>query len=270
MKWEYFGTGLAFLGIGITMVLALPPPWWPGMPRVLVRGGLFIGLALIVYGSALIVMGIWPEYFRPKLIPLMVMSAGISVFVAGAIWFAEIANKDAPRKSTLDGILKFECSRDQFHLPSDGNLLEIVVNDNVARNINFQKHWLSEYAYKANPNIIPTQYGMIDKCRITNFGTAPVFNLKVSVEAVFSEIIPINEIMRQQKEVDRKPLIFYVDQVDAGANAGADIYVWNNTKLLVTLMFANSVELQRLGSTEREPVALIPAQRMIALFPEKT
>ena len=32
MKWEYFGTGLAFLGIGITVVLALPPPWWLSMP----------------------------------------------------------------------------------------------------------------------------------------------------------------------------------------------------------------------------------------------
>jgi hypothetical protein len=64
MKWEYFGTGLALLGIGITMVLAIPPPWWPNMPRGVVRVGIFIGIVFVVYGLALAAMGIWPDTLR--------------------------------------------------------------------------------------------------------------------------------------------------------------------------------------------------------------
>ena len=32
VKSEYIGTGLALAGIGITLMVALPPPWWPKMP----------------------------------------------------------------------------------------------------------------------------------------------------------------------------------------------------------------------------------------------
>jgi hypothetical protein len=42
MRWEYFGTAAASVGIGITMVLALPPPWWPDMPSWMVRAGLIL------------------------------------------------------------------------------------------------------------------------------------------------------------------------------------------------------------------------------------
>jgi disulfide bond formation protein DsbB len=87
MKWEYFGTGLALVGIGATLILALPPPWWPKMPRALVNGGLFLAFALIVYGVAFTVMGIWPEVLRPRLLPILVMAAGVSIAVAGAAWF---------------------------------------------------------------------------------------------------------------------------------------------------------------------------------------
>jgi hypothetical protein len=50
MKWEYFGTGLAFIGIGVTLMLALPPPWWPKMPPALVHIGVMVGIALTVVG----------------------------------------------------------------------------------------------------------------------------------------------------------------------------------------------------------------------------
>jgi len=93
MKWEYFGTGLAFLGIGITLVLALPPPWWPNMPRLAVRAGLVLGLALIVYGAAFTAMGIWPETLRPKLLPILAMCLGLTILVAGAVWFSRSDTK---------------------------------------------------------------------------------------------------------------------------------------------------------------------------------
>jgi hypothetical protein len=101
MRWEYFGTGLAFLGIGITMVLALPPPWWPKMPRQAVATGLALGLALIIFGVAFIFMGIWPEQLRPRLAPILVICGGLFVVLAGSIWFSKIETrkpKDTPPK----------------------------------------------------------------------------------------------------------------------------------------------------------------------------
>lgn len=110
MRWEYFGTGLAFLGIGITMVLALPPPWWPKMPPSLVRFGLFCGLALIIFGGALTIMGIWPDALRARLWPILAMAAGIFIFVAACFWFASIEVKPRPSKAAPgapDVTLKF-------------------------------------------------------------------------------------------------------------------------------------------------------------------
>ena len=86
MRWEYFGSGLAFLGIGITMVLALPPPWWPSMPRWMVQSGLVVALALMIYGLAFTIMGIWPDMLRPRLWPIVGLSFGIFVSISSAVW----------------------------------------------------------------------------------------------------------------------------------------------------------------------------------------
>jgi hypothetical protein len=93
MKWEYFGTGITFVGIGITLVLALPPPWWLKMPPILVRIGLLAGLGLIIFGGAITFMGIWPETLRPRLMPVLLMSTGLFIVVAGAVWFFKIDPK---------------------------------------------------------------------------------------------------------------------------------------------------------------------------------
>src|ERR1700751_1920116 len=100
MKWEYFGTGLALLGIGITMVLALPPPWWPTMPKRLVRAGLYTGLALIIFGCVSTLMGIWPEMLRPRLWPIVAICAGLAILVAGIVaLFEPIAVHEPPSKA---------------------------------------------------------------------------------------------------------------------------------------------------------------------------
>ncbi|MCA1516355.1 hypothetical protein [Bradyrhizobium sp. NBAIM01] len=174
------------------------------------------------------------------------------------------------KRSALDGTIKFECLQEAFRLPADGKLLELIASDDTARTVGLQSHWVSEHAYNSNPGIIPTRHGWIDKCRITNFGTSPVFNVSINVEAIFSEHIPIAEKTVEQKEIDRKTIRFSVDQVDAGQGNSVDILIWNTTRFLTHLSFANDVKLQRLGSVERENVKLIPAQRMVALFPPKT
>ena len=53
MKWEFFGGGLAVIAIGLTLVLALPPPWWPKMPASVVHSGILLGVTLCNIGLAL-------------------------------------------------------------------------------------------------------------------------------------------------------------------------------------------------------------------------
>jgi hypothetical protein len=86
MKWEYFGTGLAFVGIGITLVLALPPPWWPKMPPPLVHIGVIIGAVLTIVGVILAIFGAWPMMPNPK-IPFIGMGFAVVLLVAFAAWF---------------------------------------------------------------------------------------------------------------------------------------------------------------------------------------
>jgi hypothetical protein len=49
------GIGLTILGVGITLVLGLPPNWWSDMPPGLVHIGVGFGLVLIVIGLAITV-----------------------------------------------------------------------------------------------------------------------------------------------------------------------------------------------------------------------
>jgi hypothetical protein len=92
MKWEYVGTGLAFVGIGITLMVALPPPWWPKMPPPLVHIGVIFGTLLTVVGTIIAVFGMWPVLPNPK-IPLLGMAAAVMIFGCCALWFWVVPDK---------------------------------------------------------------------------------------------------------------------------------------------------------------------------------
>ena len=140
MKWEYFGTGLTFLGIGITLVLALPPPWWPNMPRWAVRVGLVSGLALIVYGAAFTAMGIWPQMLRPKLLPILVVCLGASILVAGIVWLFRVqqpAKSDHEARTIATPGILLDFANDVFPrvAPPEGtiHLFDIVEESGAIR-----------------------------------------------------------------------------------------------------------------------------------------
>jgi len=87
MKLEYIGAGLAAVGIGVTLMVALPPPWWLKMPTALVHAGLLVGAALTVGGLAVILFGIWP-YLEDHLGPTALMALCVFGFVAGVFWYS--------------------------------------------------------------------------------------------------------------------------------------------------------------------------------------
>jgi hypothetical protein len=87
MKWEYIGTGLALIGIGVTGMVALPPPWWPKMPSAAVHFGVLGGLVLTLIGAGLVVLGAMPNMPVPKVGPILLGSAGVLLFLIAVGWY---------------------------------------------------------------------------------------------------------------------------------------------------------------------------------------
>jgi hypothetical protein len=173
----------------------------------------------------------------------------------------------AANKSELDGTIKLECISEPFRLPADGKLVELIVHTAEGTPASFQNRWLSEYAYRERPDIIPTRYGRIDKCRVTNFGTAPVFNVKISLTIQFSEHIKKNAIWTEQRTIGSQPFEILLPQIDPGQSGASEFLAWNTSKYHASVIFDGEVELQRLGSADREMAKLIPAFNMLSLWP---
>jgi hypothetical protein len=87
MKSELIGTGLALIGIGISLMLALPPPWWPKMPPSIIHTGVLSGLILTLIGASIVTVGAWPNLPEGKIAPLLLMLCGLLFLVAGAAWY---------------------------------------------------------------------------------------------------------------------------------------------------------------------------------------
>jgi hypothetical protein len=206
-----------------------------------------------------------------QLWPLAMIVGGALIAAVGV--FSQIyiskqndRSKESFPSSNLDGTLKLDCSREILQLSGDVKLLELIVLDIDDPVATFQEHLMSEYAYKTNPRIIPTYYGMIDKFRITNFGTVPLFNIHVIAQVQFSEQVPRDNGVIEQRRIASKEFGFSIPQVNPGGSGAVDIYAWNNTRFLAAVHLPKQVELQKLGSSERETVRLLPAQQGVLVL----
>jgi hypothetical protein len=194
-------------------------------------------------------------------------SFGKAVYSTFSGWISptsppQVPNKDIAR--TLDGTIKMECLYEVFRFPPEGKLLELIVHSTTDPVASFQTLQISELAYKANPKAIPTKDGMIDKCRITNYGPSSAFNVKISLQVQISERIDNGP---QIRIVANKDFVIVIPEVGAAAANAVDLYAWNTTKFFVALVLPKQVELQRLGSVKREIVQLIPAFNLLSFFP---
>lgn len=96
MRWEYFGTGLALIGIGITLMVALPPQWWPKMPPALVHTGVILGGVLTFAGVIIAIFGAWPVVPSPKMAIIGMGLSGLAFLLfVGWFWIS-------PRTSASD------------------------------------------------------------------------------------------------------------------------------------------------------------------------
>jgi hypothetical protein len=182
MKWEYVGTGLAFVGIGITLMVALPPPWWPKMPPPLVHIGVIVGALLTVVGVIITVFGLWPVLPSPR-IPVLGMGFAGLIFCACALWFWVIPET----RFSIEGPIKplrrlIAYSRLDLIAPWDGKAPKLhgynvrvdnVSSDTITSRIMFVRadvdgEQIMATAEPGSPVIIPQTQGSTFQVRGTN------------------------------------------------------------------------------------------------------
>jgi internalin A len=101
VRWEYIGTGLALIGIGVTLVLALPPPWWSKMSPQLIQAGVLTGVVLVLAGVCILAIGIVPGLPAGKIGPIFLAALGTLFLIASAVWFFLPTNDAQTSRSTV-------------------------------------------------------------------------------------------------------------------------------------------------------------------------
>ena len=118
MKWEYIGAGLALIGIGLTMVLALPPPGWPTMPIWAVRFGIATGGVLIIVGAALIALGVLPWLIAYTLpVSFATLSAAAALIAVMALYWSPSA--DVTTEQDIREISREELARRSLEIVAE-------------------------------------------------------------------------------------------------------------------------------------------------------
>jgi hypothetical protein len=261
-------TGAEAVGIGLGFLAVVAPEFWPKMPRALSLALAGIGLSWLTYSGILGIESL--SHAKLQYGPLATIIAGAVFIATGLFWHfnrdrSHVDEAPHEKRSSVDGTIKLECSFEKFEFPNDGKLLEFITSDDEARTVGLQSAWMTIENYRAHPDAIPTVYGMINKCRITNYNPWPVFNVGIATSVEFAKKIPIAPNSHEQHSLETKAHQFSIPEVSA--NGTIDIFVWNLTKYIVFVRFPSEIELQKLGETKRETAKLIPAQNMVVMHP---
>lgn len=267
MKWEYLGTGLALIGIGVTLMVALPPPWWLKMPAGLVHAGLLGGIILTLTGLCLLVVGIWPDLPEAKIGPIFVTALGALVFVSGVVWYnvgnstqttSELAS-DAPDPNIL-----IECHLGVLPTttPAEGRIYALGLWPLPAENGGggLEEHFplgaQGEWKWPTS-NGFPLQ---AYQCQITNYGNAPVFNVELTLHLTFIQALKDDKnpsTIRSGAVTLSREWPIQITKIDAGKNDPFVFYIYNISQEFAGVSLPQAVSLERTGETLRRTVRLI-------------
>ncbi len=216
MKWEYIGTGLGFIGIGVTLMLALPPPWWPKMPPALVLIGVVFGVALTASGVIITIFGLWPVVPHPK-IPFLGMILGITILSGSAILFWIFPNiftdggiKEPLRRliayGRLDLIVPWNGTSPQFYGYNVG--VQNVSNDTITARLMFLNVDVDGTqvmgSTQSSSVIIPQTQGTIFQCRRNQTEDVPISMDAKTITVEFEvdyDAIPESGIRRSYRKL---------------------------------------------------------------------
>lgn len=256
MKWEFFGGGLAVIAIGLTLVLALPPPWWPKMPASVVHSGILLGVTLCNIGLALLLIGIWPTQFESRSLPSLLFALAIGLAISSLMWWHWIGESaaEADDNDSLDGRILVECTDAALPtvMPPSGNLYHLSLHP-VATQVQLGRFSL--------PPGAPVNWGIKSvgtyKCEVKNFSKTVMAHVDIPFKVMFYKNVKTDHGARSGdlvKEVDQP---ISIPALRENALDTFEFYICNTSDLYGTVLIPTEASVWLVGEDNGRTVKLM-------------
>jgi hypothetical protein len=274
MRWEYIATGLGLVAIGLTLMVALPPPWAPKMNPQLVQAGILGGLVLVLIGLGITIVGTWSGLPQGKLGPTFFLILGALFISTGGIWlYMRPSSTDDERKQIS---LLLECVPSPLPsiVPPEGYISLVgphrftdkgaivfggqhgVPGEKLTWPDDWNEKWLTT----------------IVRCQLTNYSDVPIFNISLPITAIFKKIQegdhPGNYSAIETINVSEGNLP--ITKINPGKDAPFVFYIYNQGRDVVQISFVKLPTYSLLGESSIKEAQLVQPNdftRLVTLWP---
>jgi hypothetical protein len=256
MKWDFFGGGLGVAGIGLALLLALPPPWWPKMPTSVVHGGILSGVTLCSIGLALLLVGILPGQLESRAGPCILLATAIGLAISSLIWWHwDVVSPEVSRNDgSLDGTILVECTDAALPsvMPASGNLFHLALSP-AAKQVQLGRFTL--------PPGAPVNWGFKSvasfKCEVKNFGKIAVAHLEIPFKVSFYENVKTETGGRSGDLVKEEDQSIPIPALREKALEAFEFYIYNASDLYVNLLIPADASAWLVGEDNERTVKLM-------------
>jgi hypothetical protein len=267
-------TGAEAVGVGLGFLAIVAPEFWPKMPRALSYTLAGIGLAWLTYSGILGVQELSDEKLQYG--PLAIIVGGAVLIAAGLFWhISRLGAEDnadkitTPKVENAAGELLLECQ--STALPNSGPPRE--TNLIMIEPFRFDKEGTIGFS------TMPTEWGEPIKwpedwknkpmssarCRLTNYGAAPLFNVEVPFKVIFRRLARGEAAgsATAKEVINVAEASLPITKIESGPERAYVFYIHNQGRDVIQTEFLEGSTCLPPGSTERKPVTLIQSTSII-------
>jgi hypothetical protein len=232
-----FAVGLAVLfGFAIYAVKAMPRPLaWLGM------------------AAGFILMGLDVTQLKAYAWPTIVAFAGIGLVIYAVLWGYRLFNAPAAD----DAKITLQCKREMLPKTFGPNEIVRVLNlfptpkENGGGGVGeISNHSGKEWQWKITADDNPFG-GIVGKCEITNYGTAPILDFSMFLDLTFYEAVPVPNQPNSTSMGNirlKRPWIITAQKIDVGPENSFIFYIYNSTfDVVANVILPKTAELRWLG-----------------------
>jgi hypothetical protein len=247
MKWEFVGTGLALIGLGLAPILALPPPWWPKMPHDYVKIGVVVGIFVAVAGLGLTIAGLRTDFSTKPVAPILI-TIGLILVISGFVWHAFRGAEPASTPSPVAPLF-LECALGTLPatVPPSGAVWAMQLQGSGGGgDVGFMQ---MSGVPGANLGRMPL-VGQMYKCQLTNYNQDPVSSVTLSTKLEYIEAIRKDDSYSGGKYIGQHIATITIQKIDPGKDDPFIFYIWNMSREFVQLTFLEKSTLRFIGKSE--------------------
>jgi hypothetical protein len=268
MKWDLFGGGLAVIAIGLTLSLALPPPWWPKMPSSLVHGCIAFGVIIAIIGLALLLVGILPAQLESRAGPLVLFATALGLATSSLMWWhwIGVSTEESEDNESLDGRILVECTDEALPsaIPASGNLFHLSLHP-AATQVQLGRFSL--------PPGAPVNWGIKSvgtyKCEVKNFSKAVIAHVEIPFKVMFYKDEKTEHGGRSGDLVKEEDQPIQIPALRENASDAFEFYIYNTSELYVTVLIPTEASAWLVGEDDKRTVKLMKPTfyRGLTLYP---